>query len=104
MLVAKRRDIDPAPTCTLTRLGREQVRRKSGGHCHVCDGQISGNDRQLNLALPLSMGGEGSVLNALRTGLQHVPPELGVWSDQTQMQRMMARSDIQRSGNGYNSE
>jgi len=50
------------------------------------------------------MGGEGSVLNALRTGLQHVPPELGVWSDQTQMQRIMARSDIQRSGNGYNSE
>ena len=37
----------------------------------------------LNLELPLSMGGEVSVLNALRTGLQHLPSELGVWSDQT---------------------
>jgi len=67
--------LTPAPTCTLTRLGREQVRHKSGGHCHVCDGQLSGDDRQLNLALPPSMGGEGSVLNALRSGLQHLPPQ-----------------------------
>ena len=102
MLIAKRRDIDPAPTCTLTRLGREQVRHKSGGHCHVCDGQISGNDRQLNLALPLSMGGEGSVLNALRTGLQHVPPVNSALVGPNPNERMMA--NLRQSGNGYNSE
>jgi hypothetical protein len=42
---AKRRDLDHAPTCTL------------------------------NFALPLSMGGERLVLNALRTSLQHLPPQ-----------------------------
>ena len=47
----------------------------------------------LNLELPLSMGGEVSVLNALRTGLQHLPSELGVWSDQTQMPQPATKDD-----------
>jgi hypothetical protein len=39
-------------------LGREQVRHKSGRHCHICGNQISGYDGQFDLVVPLSMGDE----------------------------------------------